>query len=172
MDHIHAGFQMPMAAPPLMNQPPQIFGGYTEHGMPIHHLPPDLVGAPMFDHGLLEDSNEAKRRRIARVRDIEKTTSRESFVVLTGFFAHRLVTCAERRRSSVMENYLHARIVSTTRMNAYSHRWKRRGTLLRGKSSSFCHVRRQGSNIKALHGLAGRNISKVSRIDWVAWSIY
>ena len=68
MDHMHPGFQMPMAAPPLMNQPPQIFGGYTEHGIPIHHLPPDLVGAPMFgDHSLLEDSNEAKRRRIARV---------------------------------------------------------------------------------------------------------
>ncbi|KAM7195961.1 hypothetical protein V8F33_006412 [Rhypophila sp. PSN 637] len=71
MDHMHPGFQMPMAAPPLMNQPPQIFGGYTEHGMPIHHLPPDLVGAPMFgDHGLLEDSNEAKRRRIARACDM------------------------------------------------------------------------------------------------------
>ncbi|KAK3326530.1 fungal-specific transcription factor domain-containing protein [Apodospora peruviana] len=71
MDHIHAPFQMPMAAPPLMNQPPQIFGGYTDHGMPLHQLPPDLIGAQMFgDHSLLEDSNEAKRRRIARACDM------------------------------------------------------------------------------------------------------
>jgi hypothetical protein len=70
MDHMHAGFAMPaMAAPPpLINQPPQIFGGYTEHGMPLHHLPPELT-AQMFGDpsGLLDDANEAKRRRIARV---------------------------------------------------------------------------------------------------------
>lgn len=68
MDHMHGGFQMPMTAPPLMNQPPQIFGGYTEHGMPMHQLGPDLGVGQMFgDHGLLDDSQEAKRRRIARV---------------------------------------------------------------------------------------------------------
>jgi len=68
MDHMHGGFQMPMTAPPLMNQPPQIFGGYAEHGMPLHQMPPDLSVAQMFgDHGLLDDSQEAKRRRIARV---------------------------------------------------------------------------------------------------------
>ncbi|KAK0720446.1 fungal-specific transcription factor domain-containing protein [Lasiosphaeris hirsuta] len=71
MDHMHGGFQMPMAAPPLLNQPPQIFGSYTEHGMPLHQLPPDLSVAQMFgDHGLLDDSNEAKRRRIARACDM------------------------------------------------------------------------------------------------------
>ncbi|KXX81750.1 Transcriptional activator protein acu-15 [Madurella mycetomatis] len=71
MDHMHGGFQMPIAAPPLMNQPPQIFGGYTEHGIPITQLPPDMMAAQMFgDHGLLEDSNEAKRRRIARACDM------------------------------------------------------------------------------------------------------
>ncbi|GAB1314282.1 hypothetical protein MFIFM68171_04492 [Madurella fahalii] len=71
MDHMHGGFQMPIAPPPLMNQPPQIFGGYTEHGIPITQLPPDMMAGPMFgDHGLLEDSNEAKRRRIARACDM------------------------------------------------------------------------------------------------------
>ncbi|KAK0626710.1 fungal-specific transcription factor domain-containing protein [Immersiella caudata] len=71
MDHMHGGFQMPMTAPPLMNQPPQIFGGYTEHGMPLHQMPPDLSVAQMFgDHGLLDDSQEAKRRRIARACDM------------------------------------------------------------------------------------------------------
>ncbi|KAK3684774.1 fungal-specific transcription factor domain-containing protein [Podospora appendiculata] len=71
MDHMHGGFQMPMAPPTLMNQPPQIFGGYNDHGMPMHGLPSDLTVAQMFgDHGLLEDSNEAKRRRIARACDM------------------------------------------------------------------------------------------------------
>ncbi|KAK4127374.1 hypothetical protein N657DRAFT_566444 [Parathielavia appendiculata] len=54
-----------------MNPPPQIFGGYSEHGLPIQQLPPDLMAAQMFgDHGLLEDTNEAKRRRIARACDM------------------------------------------------------------------------------------------------------
>ena len=50
-----------MQAPQLMNPPPQIFGGYN--GLQ------DLdLGAQMFgDGGLLDDSVEAKRRRIARV---------------------------------------------------------------------------------------------------------
>ncbi|KAH6845593.1 fungal-specific transcription factor domain-containing protein [Chaetomium sp. MPI-CAGE-AT-0009] len=72
MDHnMHSGFQMPIPPPPLMNPPPQIFGGYNEHGMPMPQLPPDLMAAQMFgDHGLLEDTNEAKRRRIARACDM------------------------------------------------------------------------------------------------------
>ncbi|KAK3299428.1 fungal-specific transcription factor domain-containing protein [Chaetomium fimeti] len=72
MDHnMHSGFQMPIAPPPLMNPPPQIFGGYNEHGLQMPQLPPDLMAAQMFgDHGLLEDTNEAKRRRIARACDM------------------------------------------------------------------------------------------------------
>ncbi|KAH6626322.1 fungal-specific transcription factor domain-containing protein [Chaetomium sp. MPI-SDFR-AT-0129] len=68
---MHSGFQMPIQPPPLLNPPPQIFGGYNEHGLPIPQLPPDLLAAQMFgDHGLLEDTNEAKRRRIARACDM------------------------------------------------------------------------------------------------------
>lgn len=61
------GFQMPqMAPPPLLNQPPQIFGGYD--GLPMQHLPPDMH---MFgDPTLLDEANEAKRRRIARACDM------------------------------------------------------------------------------------------------------
>ena len=59
---------MPITPPPLLNQPPQIFGGYTEHGIPIPQLPPDLITAQMFGNpGFLEDNIESKRRRIARV---------------------------------------------------------------------------------------------------------
>jgi len=63
------GFQMPpMQRPTLINQPPQIFGGYD--GLPMQ-LPPDMT-AHMFGDpsALLDEANEAKRRRIARVRPI------------------------------------------------------------------------------------------------------
>jgi hypothetical protein len=57
------GFDMP-----LMNQPPQIFGAYTSDGSPI---PPSLNGQLFADDmGLGDDSNDAKRRRIARVRSV------------------------------------------------------------------------------------------------------
>lgn len=68
---MHTGFQMPIPPPPLMNPPPQIFGGYNDHALGMPQLPPDLLAAQMFaDHGLLEDTNEAKRRRIARVSSV------------------------------------------------------------------------------------------------------
>ena len=71
-------FQIPqMAPPPLMHPPPpQIFGSYGADGLPmIGHLG-DLNAQAMFLDGgngmgmggLMEDSHEAKRRRIARVR--------------------------------------------------------------------------------------------------------
>ncbi len=53
--------------PPLMNQPPQVFGGYNPDGTPI----PPMVNGQYFDDGMGgsvgDDSNDAKRRRIARV---------------------------------------------------------------------------------------------------------
>ena len=60
--------QPPVLAPPLMNPPPQIFGAYDADGLPLPADLPDMT-APMFTDGmLLDESNEAKRRRIARVR--------------------------------------------------------------------------------------------------------
>ncbi|GAB0138423.1 hypothetical protein EsDP_00006658 [Epichloe bromicola] len=71
MDHM--GFQMPgMAPPPLMNQPPRIFGGYNGGGLPNEpQMPPDFA-AHMFPdaHLLMEDMSEAKRRRIAKACDM------------------------------------------------------------------------------------------------------
>lgn len=63
------GFQMPsMGRPPLLNPPPQIFGAYPNEGLPMSHLPPELAAQMFPDHAtLLDDANEAKRRRIARV---------------------------------------------------------------------------------------------------------
>ena len=71
MDPLHQdnnGFQMPnMSAPPLMNPPPQIFGAYTADGLPMAANLADMSGSIFGDGTLLDESNEAKRRRIARV---------------------------------------------------------------------------------------------------------
>jgi len=68
MDPLHDinGFQMP--APQLMNHnpPPQIFGAFNPD-LPLNgglDLSGQLFGDPAT---LMDDSNEAKRRRIARV---------------------------------------------------------------------------------------------------------
>ncbi|KAI2621721.1 N-terminal binuclear Zn cluster-containing protein [Hypoxylon sp. NC1633] len=73
IDHIRVdpgGFQIPGMPPPqLMNQPPQIFGAYGHDGLPV--LPPELAAQMGFDpSALLDDANEAKRRRIARACDM------------------------------------------------------------------------------------------------------
>ena len=60
---IDNGFDMP----PLMNTPPQVFGAYNADGSP---LAPQIDGSLFADDqaGMgIEESNEAKRRRIARV---------------------------------------------------------------------------------------------------------
>jgi len=75
MDSMHHdntnGFQLPqIPAPPLMNPPPQIFGGYSADGLPMPSNMVDL-SQPIFGDGtLLDESNEAKRRRIARACDM------------------------------------------------------------------------------------------------------
>lgn len=60
-------FQMPgLVQPPLTGQPPQIFGydGLTN----LQQLPPDMTAQMFADSNLLlDDSQDAKRRRIARV---------------------------------------------------------------------------------------------------------
>lgn len=57
-----------MAPPPLLNQPPQIFGGYGHDAMPM--LPPDIAAQLGFDPSLFDDVNDPKRRRIARACDM------------------------------------------------------------------------------------------------------
>lgn len=62
-------FQMPgLVQPPLTGQPPQIFGydGLTN----LQQLPPDMTAQMFADSNLLlDDSQDAKRRRIARACD-------------------------------------------------------------------------------------------------------
>ncbi|KAL1865089.1 hypothetical protein Plec18167_009558 [Paecilomyces lecythidis] len=60
------GFDMPM----LMNQPPQVFGAYNPDGSPV---PPSLSGPMFHDDPNMQtgdESNDAKRRRIARACDM------------------------------------------------------------------------------------------------------
>jgi hypothetical protein len=51
-----------------MNPPPQIFGAYGNDGMPMPPNMGDISQAIFGDGTLLDESNEAKRRRIARVK--------------------------------------------------------------------------------------------------------
>ncbi|KAI9049455.1 hypothetical protein LZ554_006487 [Drepanopeziza brunnea f. sp. 'monogermtubi'] len=59
-----------MATPPIMNPPPQIFGGYSHDGLPSNMSLPDLSQPYLGDGGLMDESIEAKRRRIARACDM------------------------------------------------------------------------------------------------------
>lgn len=68
MDH-NMGFHMPGMPPPLTNHPPQVFGAYPgPDGLPAQPMPPDMTAHMFTDHLLMDESSEAKRRRIARVR--------------------------------------------------------------------------------------------------------
>lgn len=55
-----------MAAPPMMNPPPQMYTGYQD-GLPPNMNMADMSQPYLGDGGLMDDSIEAKRRRIARV---------------------------------------------------------------------------------------------------------
>jgi len=65
-----------MAPPPLLNQPPQIFGGYGHDAMPM--LPPDIAAQLGFDPSLFDDVNDPKRRRIARVSPQDQASGSHS----------------------------------------------------------------------------------------------
>ncbi|KAF7927621.1 uncharacterized protein EAE98_006003 [Botrytis deweyae] len=69
MHHDTNTFMPQISAPPIMNPPPQIFGAYNADGLPVSTLP-DLNGPIFGDGTLLDESNEAKRRRIARACDM------------------------------------------------------------------------------------------------------
>lgn len=53
--------------PTIMNQPPQIFGSYNADGSPTTPALPGPVFTEDQLSGNIDDSNDAKRRRIARV---------------------------------------------------------------------------------------------------------
>ncbi len=69
VNNVNGCYQMPPqmpAPPPVYNPPPQIFGGYAADGLPNMSLP-DLSQNLFPDATLMDESIEAKRRRIARV---------------------------------------------------------------------------------------------------------
>jgi hypothetical protein len=69
--------------PGIVNQPPQIFGGFNSDGTPA---PPVLTGPIFQDHGDVgsADDNDPKRRRIARVRAKEHTPMSDGASLLMG----------------------------------------------------------------------------------------
>ena len=88
-------------APPIMNPPPQIFGGFGADGSPISSsLQPGMFSdEQLFGNGdELGGPGDAKRRRIARV----STGYTMGVKLLTN--APRHAICVARKRSSVMES--------------------------------------------------------------------
>lgn len=79
-ESLNGGYAMPMSAPPMMSQNPnlpqqqqQMYNGPYD-GLPNMNMggPPDMAqqGAIYGDATLMDESIEAKRRRIARVRAV------------------------------------------------------------------------------------------------------
>ena len=98
----------PLPEPRILHTPPQIFGAYGSDGSP---LPPNFSDQTftLDQMGLMPDESmsEAKRRRIARVRD-------GRLLLDTGdapLTPSRRAICVARRRSSAMASYRHALIV-------------------------------------------------------------
>ena len=65
----NGGFLGSMQPPPMMNPPPQIFGAYDHDGLPMGANMVGMDGGNYFGDGMttMDESSEAKRRRIARV---------------------------------------------------------------------------------------------------------
>lgn len=122
----HPAFQIPGMPPAMINQPPQIFG---YDGMPA--ITADMASQMFSDNMLLDDTVEAKRRRIAKA---SFALTRSPTQPLTRRLACRPVTCAARRRSSATESCPPVDIVPTTRPNAYSRKLRRSALPPRGMS--------------------------------------
>lgn len=120
------GFDM---QPMMMNQQPQLFGAYpqdsSQMGMSAESLYPDDSLAAG------EDANDAKRRRIARVRNAAnilaiKVADRE-------YFWSRPAICVGRRKSSATANCPSVRTASTTRRIVSSRKSRRNEILPKGR---------------------------------------
>lgn len=125
-----------------ISQQPQVFGNYAQDasqmGMP--------AGSMYADDAALtagEDTNDAKRRRIARV-GIFSHTMELNMEADSWFWGSRLATCAGRRRSNAMARCRSVRIVSTTRRIAFLHRLRRSGIRRRGTCAFSSQVTGRG----------------------------
>lgn len=112
---------------PMMNQQSQLFGYSNDDSQ----VPGMSAGSMYPDDAALagEDANDAKRRRIARVRIMLISTTRQG---LTSS-GDRLATCAGRRRSSATARCPSVRTASTTRRTVSLHRSKRSGIPPKGR---------------------------------------
>lgn len=132
-------FQMPGNGPPMMNQPPQIFGSYGPDGIPNMSHISDMT-AHMFSDAqlLLDDSNDAKRRRIARVCNRATSVSQQHGKIdrPANSPLPRPATCAGKRKSSATASCPPAQTAPPTRPTAPLLRSKRSAPLPRGEPAS------------------------------------
>lgn len=154
-----------------MNPPPQIFGGYSEHGMPMPQLPPDLMAAQMFgDHGLLEDTNEAKRRRIARVSQWELGQTSwmcEADLALPLGMRHVQEEEDQVRRQAAGMHALHQ---LQDGLRLYASRKEEESSQGVGLALRHALAQLSFSDMLADKCGLGPSISKGSRIAWVVWN--
>ena len=98
-------------------------------------MPSNMVdlSQPLFGDGtLLDESNEAKRRRIARVGIYICDCCARDVLDCTDVLLFRLAICVGKRKSSAMEKCPRVRIVLIIKRNVYSHKLRRRGIHQRG----------------------------------------
>lgn len=143
MDGLGDGDGMGFGIQPIpMSQQSQVFGNYAPDAsqMGMH------AGSMYADDAALaagEDTNDAKRRRIARVGILSHTVEFDMGAD-SWFWGTRLATCAGRRRSNAMARCPNVRIVSTTRRIAFLHRLRRSGIRRRGTWTFFLQVTGRG----------------------------
>ena len=119
-------------AAPLSNPPPQYFGGdgtAASPPMPDFSFNDGQTDGQDQDGGQ-DESNDAKRRRIARVRS---QYGQWPCLKVDGCCRHAI--CVGRRRSSAMERCRHVHIASIIKRSAYSPRSRRNAILLKGRLS-------------------------------------
>lgn len=114
------GFDM---QPMMMNQQSQLYGGYPHDGSQM-----SVPGSSMYpDDSVLggddgNDANDAKRRRIARVRSLLTLDYILGPQKADSIPHLRHATCAEKRRSSATGRCPSAHTASTIRPTVSSHK--------------------------------------------------
>lgn len=125
------GYDMPSM---LMNQQPAAFGAYGHEGSPITASLPNPTFQDESLMGLGDDSNDPKRRRIARVSD---GILLDGFPGLSDCCICRLVICAGKRKSNATGRCQNAPTALTTRPIACSLRSRRNATRPKGTVFRF-----------------------------------
>lgn len=124
-------------------QQQQLYGGYSQDGSQMG----GLAGSMYADDSALtagDDANDAKRRRIARVRMIDLLTICGHWLI--GGFDNRLAICAGRKRSSATARCPSAHTVSTIKRIVFLPKSRRNEIPRKGESLLEGFARLNGSD--------------------------